>query len=528
MKLTKAGKKIYFLFLLLAIQIGFTISFLPLRFGLFPITFDQGRDFLWVRNQFEFRRPSLVGPWASSEGIYFGPLWFWLLGIPYWLSGGHPLAMAVFNWLVVFGAVMIGTFLLKKISKRLAYFFLFCGFLSSAIHGISGYPFSQHLLPLLTILLIYSYYRLLKESSVKHFYLSLFWIGLMFHAEPPISVLSFPSLLLIASLAQKRKRLLNLKVSIGGFLALVIPFLPQIIFDWRHGFFQLQSIIDFILNRKGAGLVDSFQERLTAVPSQFLATFRLTVFQQPAWAGMIILLAIFYINFRSSHQQKRILWQVSLIYSLSLFLSFLFYGPLKLKNFYLDGLIIVYLLWLALALSSLWAKKSWRLLIVVYLLLAFYQNMSPVYFLRSLKNGFADKYDKGSIFANQKRAVEWIYQDAGNRGFKVYTYDPAIYDYPYQYLFFWLGLKKFGYLPEEFAYLPDQPEYVPRKKDQLARLKDKLRKSEGLVYLIIVEADGGNIFKNWRANFPDEKLKLVDRKPFPGRIRVEKRRSDGL
>src|SRR3989344_6025114 len=94
--------------------IGLFVGLWPIFSGLFPVTFDQGRDWLWVKNQFDLGRPSLIGPAGSISGVFFGPLWFWLLAVPYWVSGGHPVALTLFNAFIVYSSIIAAAFIFRK------------------------------------------------------------------------------------------------------------------------------------------------------------------------------------------------------------------------------------------------------------------------------------------------------------------------------------------------------------------------------------------------------------------------------
>ena len=74
--------------------------------------------------------------------------------------------------------------------------------------------------------------------------------------------------------------------------------------------------------------------------------------------------------------------------------------------------------------------------------------------------------DDPSLLANEIKAIDWVYEKAGEQGFSVYNYLPSVLDYPYQYLFWWYGQKKYGYLPSRRAgnplYLIYEPDpYLP-------------------------------------------------------------------
>jgi len=508
------------------IVIGLTISLWPVLSGVFPFTFDQGRDLLWVKNQVDFGRPSLIGPWGSLSGVFFGPLWFWLLTIPYLLSGGSPVAVTIFNALVVYSAVIVAGWLLKRHSKRLGYFIVLLGFSSFGVQSISRFAFSQHQLPLLTIFLIYAYAQVLFKSSRRYFWLACLLISLFFHAEPPICLFSLPSLFIILYFSPQIRELSKLKTLFLGAVFLIIPFIPLILFDLRHNFVQSQAVLSYLIGQnQSLGDILSFGDRLLDRPRMFFEVFKSVLLPGPVWLSLLLLIGAILVNWKMKMKRfLKKLWQASLIYVISLLVIFTFYPP-QLKPFYLDGLLIVFLLWAALAFSSLWQRKSLRKPLVMLLGVILFQNLQPISFIKSAQTGFENWKKEGSVFINQKEAVNWVYEDAHGKGFKVYTYVGPVYDYPYQYLFFWHGLKKHGYLPEEFSYLPDQTEYVQKKSEQLGRLESKIKLAEDRLYLIIENEGYLDRKEKWLGNFNTDDFPIIKEELLRGNIQVQKRKS---
>lgn len=57
--------------------------------------FDSARDWLWVREMVASKKPQLVGPWSSLNGVFYGPLTYYLL-VPFYIAfDGNPIAGSV-------------------------------------------------------------------------------------------------------------------------------------------------------------------------------------------------------------------------------------------------------------------------------------------------------------------------------------------------------------------------------------------------------------------------------------------------
>ncbi len=105
-------------------------------------------------------------------------------------------------------------------------------------------------------------------------------------------------------------------------------------------------------------------------------------------------------------------------------------------------------------------------------------------------------------YKNEIAAIDFVYKYADGKNFKVYTYLPSVYDYPYQYLFWWYGQKKYGYIPGEYVYSPNKPTYIP-SQDKFQGRKDNF---SGLVFLIKEPNRGYNWRSGWEASYRFMKL----------------------
>ncbi len=101
-----------------------------------------------------------------------------------------------------------------------------------------------------------------------------------------------------------------------------------------------------------------------------------------------------------------------------------------------------------------------------------------------------------SLYKNEIAAIDYVYKYAKGRNFKVYTYLPSVYDYPYQYLFWWYGQKKYGYIPGEYVYAPHKPKYIP-SQEKFQGSKDDF---SGFVFLI-KEPDRNYTRAGWEGDF---------------------------
>jgi len=502
----------YWLFIVLATIIFFWLRLPQVLTNQIPFVFDMGRDHIWVRNMVELKRPTLIGPWGSLAGIYFGPAWYYLLAIPYILTSGDPRGSVIWVMLINLVVLLFGAkFIKKEISKKAAILFAFLFALSPQNINITTSPFHANILPLTMMAMLWSMYQFLKGK--KH----LLWIGalatsLNFHFEPATGV--FTTLTLILFLIWQRKKI-NLKaLSLSGF-SFFLPFIPQLIFELRHNFIQSRSLLLYFQgqNESLKGKLPFFF-RLGERIRKFTELFSEAVIPYVPLiiAGLILAAIIVFLQKAKKTKQETRLFSLLLLSLLVPLLGFMFLFPPELKRWYLYGFSINYFILVALFLNKLVAN---RLTIYSLFLIPYFFWLGQLHnHLLGIKQSTLTGPD---ILSSQLKVVDRVYQLAGGKPFNVYTYVPPIYDYQYQYLYWWKSRQEEKPLPVEYSYLPNETSYHPQK-DQFSSL---LQIEPEITFLVIEPENDLNRIQGWLGHFAD--FQSVEEEVLPSGLTIQTR-----
>ncbi len=479
--------------------------------GNFLFNMDNARDMVDVREMVVLGKPRLTGPTSAIEGFYNGPAWYYLLSVPFMLSGGDPYA----SILLEIGLWAIGGFFLLKLVSRWG------GFLVLPIGAIwvssnyivltNLYAFNPNPVTLLAPLFLYLLVRYLEKG--KPFYGILAWIlgGLFFNFEMNFGVFT-PSIIITSILLTKKVKLLKQKWFFAGLGCFVLTLLPQIVFDLRHQFIMSKAILRHLSENSGGAF--DFLTRTQTITASFYNTFLPTLSNHQTFALIILLLFIpmLFWFFKGGKRETTVF--VSLIFILIPFLGYLFL-PVTVNSWHLGGEMAVSLVLIAYLFKKLLEKGVIGR--IIFVLLA----VSVIWFgVSNIINFFIIDRNKPnsdpSLYKNEIAVIDYVYQYANGQNFKAYTFMPSVYDYPYQYLFWWYGQKKYGYIPAEYAYAPNKPQYISNK-DRFEGSKDNYK---GLVFLIKEPNRGHNWKSGWEASY--KSLELLSSEKL-GSIEIEVR-----
>lgn len=479
-----------------------------------PFAYDMGRDLLWSKDIAFYHTPTLLGPAASIWGVYFTPFWYYLLSVGLFLTNGHPLS-AVYITAVTIILCGIIAYLFAKfyLGKFFAVVLSAIILFNAELINLSTFAFHANLLPLLTLLMIIFLFLAVFKNPL-FLAASFFVISLMFSADPaPAVAFTFvPIFIFLVFKLWKRNLFKNILLSSAAYL---LPLTPLLIFEIRNNFVQTKSIIAYFFgnNPSLSGQLPLFERvvnRLDLFWNFFLQSF---AGGNLVWALLLIVIASFgvYRLEKTDEKLKKTLLHINLIFLTLTFLVCTFLITVEIKGWYMYGIAIPAAMVLTLSFYQFRNQKH-KILTLLGLYLIF--NLLPFF-----KNERTQMASRDPVqLTNQLKALDLIYSDHQGEPFSVYVFTPSIYDYNYQYLFWWYLEKKNEPMPSDFAYLPDVPDYTRNKN-----FYTKNPTLENQVYLIVENAKENEFYtkSDWLKNFAD--YEIAWSRDINSAITVEKR-----
>lgn len=479
--------------------------------GNFLFNMDNARDMVDVREMVELKKLRLTGPSSAIEGLFNGPFWYYLLSVPYILSSGDPYAsilMEIVLW------ALGGFFLLKLISP----FGLLPTFVAGSMWVASDYvvltnlyAFNPNPVILLTPLFIYLLKKYLETGKLIFSATTWFLGGLFFNFEMNYGVF-IPPIVLITLFLSSNTNYLKTKNFWVGSTFFILCLLPQVFFDLRHGFLMTKSIANYLAQGQHQSL--DFGSRVKSISLSFYEVFSATLMNHKTFT--LIILALFIPTLSRFFKIKDIN-PIVLICLALIFIPLILYLfiPVTVNGWHLGGPVAAFIILIGFLVNRLLNFNFWGKTIggLVGLFVLFFASSNILNFFT---RDFGKPSSDPSLFKNETQAIDYVYKVAKGQNFKVYTYLPSVYDYPYQYLFWWYGQKKYGYIPGEYVYSPNKPPYIP-SQDKFQGRKDNF---SGLVFLI-KEPDRIKMRQAWENDFKN--MEFVS-KEMVGPLEVEIRR----
>ncbi len=406
--------------------------------------FDQGEHLLQVKKIVVDRTPTLIGTLVGGGGFFQGPGWYYLLSIPFFLSNGDPYASMILMFLLGIGTVFFSfIFLRKMFDIKSALFVSLLIAISPLIITQSRFIWPPFPISFLTVFFLYFLYRTLEKNE-RFFPLLAFILGMMTHFETATAatlLVSFLPMLLMVYI----KKLVSLRSTVLAFFALVLTQLPLIVFDLKHEFLNIRGIFQMILSPSGVQLSFSqlLENRWGNFRDNFIGTFQLS---EQLWPLLLIVLfvgVILYLKDKKKSFADKSFVTYLTISPLLLFLVFLKIGVVM-WGWWILQLSIGYCFLFGILFSYLLDRKYGKILI-----LGLTGVMFAVYIFQTIQFYKYDFNDFGGFhkIKGKMEAFDYIYKDANGQKFNLLVFTPPIYTYAYDYMTWWYGRQKYGYIP---------------------------------------------------------------------------------
>jgi 4-amino-4-deoxy-L-arabinose transferase-like glycosyltransferase len=429
---------------------------------------DIARDYLVLEEIVTTKKPTLIGPRSGGiPGVFHGPLWFYVNLPAFIIGNGNPAVVAWF-WIVLSVAGIATTYYFGKklFDEKTA-------LLAALLLSVYSIFYTRSLFnPFGAVLFFpvffYLFWQYIKNGKFVYLISALFTLGIIMQFQiafgAPILFLTFIYHLTVIF---KKKKFVHLL----AYGILLIPLSTYILFDIRHDFLQMRSVIQYISNKQDVGqlpLMDVITSRIHGIFIDGLNMVRLA-----SWYAIPVTMVFVY-GLMKVIKNKKMEWRNKYA------LFFYYYIGFWTICFLYKGVVWEYYYWpflpmTLLVFSSFYKLIDKRLFTAVFLyvfIINFYASFP------SLKNA-------GQGWQFYHSLAERIYTDApAEFGYYIYTPD------------------QFGY-SERYAMNFTQKEFSGKKAQPYSKNK--------ITYLIIAPPPGDKPYLNgdwWKTN----QIKIV-RKP---------------
>lgn len=432
--------------------------FTPLIITLFSIFsgsiafwYDPARDLLAGLDN--LKKLTLIGPTSGIPGLFYGPYWIWMLSIGLLISHDPRIVAFIVAALPYFIILPFVFYTLSSVVGRGSAVIGWSLFML-AYGGYSVQLWNPHPAPLLIFialtLLVFMPQKIKTIYDGAYIILTGFIAGLLvqFHISLGIAVVSGMILYQLADyivqcIKQKKKGIILSYIVIfclfvGGIFISALPFF---IFEIRHGFNQIQTIITTLVTPHSVVGVTGISDG--QIISFFIERYSRLI-SLPLLASVcigIITIAV-YVYERRNNKSKSNPY-ISRIFQISTFIGvWVLIVYLSSRNpvwdYHFIGVEVLFVFLLIALISRA------RILLYIYGVIVIYMASMSLHSL--YQEAKLDPIRLTSL-ATKEYVVEKIFKDAPDSNFAIIAYNPAIYTYDYDYLIQWIAKEEKRDLP---------------------------------------------------------------------------------
>lgn len=479
----KKKNLIVYLFLGIIIIIGIWLRIEGILTNSFAFTYDVGRDLLAVRKIVVDYNLAFIGPTTGLPGLFYGPWWYYILTIPFIITRGDPQGIVLFIALLGIVCIFLGFIIGKKVAnEKLGLLIaLFISF-SPVMVGLSNQIWSPNLAPIILSLIFLILIQIYHVPSVskKMFLISLgLLLGLLIDSAIVFGIYFTLGALSSLLIVYRKLSKTSLIFLISGFFSTL---LPRIFFELKNNFIMTRTLF---LNEGTAKevtfsspTVETVSSRLQMFYNQFAETF---FHGNKIFSLFLIFFTLFilvrYFSRFSPIEKKFIktFYIILIIFfvGISLFSHAVF-------DHYIVGLPIMYIFLVGIVLYKALSIQVEKYVAMILIVIIAFFSLQPIQYFQNFTKPLWE--GNAAVYRNQLATVDYVYARAKGNRFNYIAYSPAVFDYPYQYLFLWYGEKKYGYTPSKekqkdfFVILEPDHEKPFRLQDWL-----KIREGDGKI-----------------------------------------------
>jgi hypothetical protein len=369
----------------------------------------------------------LIGQETSTQGVFIGALYYYLLIPFYFLTKFEPTGGIFLSLILSLFAIWSFYFVFKSVFKKKEIGLIAAFFMAVSYSVVWS---DRSIVPTMPVILwsvwfLYGLSGIFSGKITKSFVLLGTLISLIWHLNVTLALLI---VLIPFSLIVNRWKF-NLRQTFLGIGTFFLTSIPFFVFELRHGFIQTQAVISSFFSNQGSEL--ALVEQLKRVLHIFFQIVSNLVWYPPQKFNfilpLILVISLIFLTTKKivgkGYAAMLFLWSLVIVIFFSVYTK-------PVSEYYLFGTLVVWITIISLAVFQLIKSKKYKL--IGFLFLAIFTALNF--------NNFFKYTDAREGYRFRKALVSEIKTDSLKHGYPCiaisYITKPG-YDLGYRYLF-WL------------------------------------------------------------------------------------------
>ncbi len=401
--------------------------------------FEQGRDAMVSMNISRLQDFVLVGPKTDIDGIFHGAWYYYLMALPYGLSGGSPLVAAGFL-VILTSIVPLVMFKLIESMTKSWWWGLAAGLMTALSYEYITYArwISNVTVPILLIPLVYACLWWFKQTKKQAWFIGALALAGFAAQFQIILCLEFGFVFLLLFVFKWLPRP-TIKSWLIGAVIMAVWFAPMVIFNLRNEFISFKGAQAYMSvgsqsdSHTLTEVVTNYGKKMVRlVQSTFLPVHDWRV---QALVGLISTAAVWLL----SKKEQRPLALLFIVWSVMSLPVIVFARSLDLTQLYLgSGLGLIGLVTLTLA--KLWQHRWGKVLAIGWLMLYVSGLPTLEYNLQTNQYVLFRTIQDDLNLADQQALLQYVHDDAAGQPYRM-----EAFTVPYFQPQAWKYLRRFWY-----------------------------------------------------------------------------------
>ncbi len=415
------------------------IMFLPQ--GALTFGYDQARD-ATIALQIANGDLKIIGPPASTPGLYHGVLYYYILVPAYALGAGNPIIAALWMALINTVSIFLVFYLTYLFTKK-----PIAALLGALIIAISfeatqyAVWLSNPTIGIWTVPLIYlGLWVWLREKRSWGAIVCAVGLGFSIQAEIFLAYHIIPVLLWIY-LFRKHISKSQLRLLVITF---VLSISSMLLSEFKFGFKSLGGIASLLNTGEQVGFGTSVGDYFVLYLNQLGRVFAYSVYPPNVWIGGTFVFGVLFYQI-AKREKKQISWQLFLATWIFSHITIVALGGSS-TPFLLVGMAPAVAILIGITIFDLYRNQH-RLIAVIVISIILFGNIKMI--LRENPKGqtiFA--IQKDMLLSKQIKAIDYTYDSAKAPQFSINSLtSPLWINIVWTYLYKWHGQGKYGFLP---------------------------------------------------------------------------------